>query len=263
LGADVWGKSNEVIQLIENGIAEGIDITANQYPYDASSTGLRPAVVPRWAESGGIDSLFIRYEQENLKKQILNETEINITRRGGAVKLLITRAKDSSYVGKNLLEISEMLNVSPQEAVFEILKTGDAGVISFNMKESDIINFMKQPWVVTGSDGGKNHPRRYGTFPRKYNKYVRQEKVISIARFINNSSSKTAEIIKIPERGKLKKGYYADVIIFDPEEFMDKADFFNTDKFSEGLEYSIINGKITIEKGIFSGELNGKILTKE
>jgi N-acyl-D-amino-acid deacylase len=263
LGADVWDKSNEVIQLIENGIAEGIDITANQYPYDASSTGLRPAVVPRWAESGGMDSLFIRYEQENLKKQILDETKSNISRRGGAEKLLITRVKDSNYVGKNLLEISEMLNSSPQKAVFKILKTGDAGVISFNMKESDIINFMKQPWVVTGSDGGKNHPRRYGTFPRKYHKYVRQEKVISMARFINNSTSKTAEIIKIPKRGKLREGYYADVIIFDPEKFMDKADYYHTDKFSEGLEYSIINGKITIEKGIFYGELNGKILTKE
>ncbi|VAV85527.1 N-acyl-D-amino-acid deacylase, partial [hydrothermal vent metagenome] len=262
LGADVWAKSDEVIQLIDSGIAEGIEITANQYPYDASATGLRPAVVPRWAESGGLDSLLYRYDQSKLKQQILKETKINIARRGGPDKILITRVKDTNYLNKNLLEISKLLNTSPQKAVFKILQKGDAGITSFNMTSKDIINFMQQPWLVTGSDGGKNHPRRYGSFSRKYNKYVKEEKVISLARFINNSSSKTAEIIKIPKRGKLLVGYYADVIIFDAEKFKDKADYIHTNELSEGLRYSIINGKLTIDQGVFNAALNGRILSK-
>jgi len=262
LGADVWGKSDEVIQLIENGIAEGIDITANQYPYEASATGLRPAVAPRWAESGGLDSLLIRYNQIKLKQQILNETKINIARRGGPDKILITTVKDGNYLNKNLLEISKHLNMTPQKAVYEILKNGDAGITSFNMRPDDMVNFMQQTWLVTGSDGGKNHPRRYGTFTRKYRKYVKEDKVISLTRFINNSSSKTAEIFKISNRGKLLVGYYADVIIFAPEIFKDKADYLHTNEFSEGLKYSIINGKLTVDYGVFNATLNGRILKK-
>jgi N-acyl-D-aspartate/D-glutamate deacylase len=106
----------------------------------------------------------------------------------------------------------------------------------------DIINFMKQPWVVTGSDGGSGHPRKYGTFPRKYHKYVKEDKVIDMATFINGSTSKTAGIYKILKRGKLHAGFFADIIIFNPVTFKDKADFENAYELAEGLVYSIING---------------------
>jgi len=262
LGVDVWNQSSAIIRLIEKGKAEGINITANQYPYDASATSLKSAVVPRWAESGGKDSLFVRYNHPKQKKIILVETKNNIIRRGGADKLLIVKAKDSVFVGKNLLEISEMMKITPEETVFKLLKNGKIKVASFNMNRDDIINFLKQPWVVTGSDGNTGHPRKYGTFPRKYHKYVQQEKVMSLANFINGSTSKTADIYKIPNRGKLKKGYYADIIIFNPETFKDKADYTNAFQFAEGLEYSIINGKLSVEKGKYNDKLNGKVLTK-
>lgn len=262
LGVDVWNQSSDIIKLIKEGKAEGINITDNQYPYDASATGLKAAVVPRWAESGGKDSLFIRYNNSKFKKRILEETKNNITRRGGADKLLIVKVEDSIFLGKNLLEISEMIKVSPEEAVFKILETGRVKVASFNMNANDILNFMKQPWVVTGSDGNTGHPRKYGTFPRKYHKYVQQEKVIDLASFINGSTSKTADIYKIPNRGKLKEGYYADIIIFNPKTFKDKADYTNAFQLAEGLEYSIINGKISVERGKYTDKLNGKVLTK-
>ncbi|MEN8125983.1 MAG: amidohydrolase family protein [Bacteroidota bacterium] len=262
LGVDVWNKSNEIIKLIEKGKAEGIDITANHYPYDASSTSLKAAVVPRWAESGGIDSLFTRYEDPKLKSRILIETKNNIKRRGGADKLLIVKAGDSLFVGKYLNEISKSMNVLPEEAVFEILEKGYTKVASFNMNTGDIKNFMVQPWVVTGSDGNIGHPRKYGTFTRKYNKYVLENKLIDLATFINGSTSKTAEILKIPNRSKLKEGYYADIVVFNPKTFKDKADYMNAFQFSEGLEYSIINGKLSVENGKYTEKLNGKILTK-
>ncbi len=122
LGVDVWNQSNDIIKLIEKAREEGIEVTANQYPYDASATGLKAAVVPRWAESGGKDSLFIRYNQSKLKKKILEETKKYIIRRGGADKLLIVKIEDSIFIGKSLLEISEMLKVKPEEAVFKVIK---------------------------------------------------------------------------------------------------------------------------------------------
>lgn len=262
LGVDVWHQSNDIIKRIEKAQQEGIEVTANQYPYDASATSLNAAVSPRWAESGGKDSLLYRFKQPKFRARILKETKKNIARRGGSERLLIVTINDSSYFGKTLFEVSKMLNISPEEAVYTVLNTGYVRVASFNMNTEDIHNFMKQPWVVTGSDGNTGHPRKYGSFPRKYHKYVQQEKVIDLGTFINNSTLKTAEIFKIPNRGKLKEGYYADVIIFNPETFKDKADYKDAFQFSEGLEYSIINGKLSVENGKPTNNLNGKVLTK-
>ena len=262
LGVDVWHQSDSIIDHIEKARKEGIDVTANQYPYDASATGLQAAVVARWTESGGKDSLFIRYDNPNLRKLILEETTINIKRRGGPDKLLIVKCTDSVFTGKDLLEISKMLELSPAEAVFEILRTGYVRVASFNMISYDIENFMRQDWVVTGSDGNTGHPRKYGSFPKKYYKYVKQEQVIDLPTYINNSTSRTAEIFKIQKRGKLVEGNYADIIIFKPESFKDKANYIDAFQLAEGIEYSIINGKISIEKGEYTDKLNGKVLEK-
>lgn len=262
LGVDVWHQSKPIVKLIENAQKEGIDVTANQYPYDASATGLKAAVVPRWAESGGKDSLFIRYKNQKLKNKILSETKQNIARRGGPEKLLFVKSEDSTLVGKNLLQVSEKLKVVPEIAVYEALKTGYVRVASFNMNPDDIHHFMQQDWVVTGSDGNTGHPRKYGSFPRKYHKYVKQDSIIDLATFINGSTSKTADILRIPKRGQLKEGYYADIIIFNPKTFKDKADYKDAFQYAEGLEYSIINGKLSIEKGEFTGQLNGKVLNK-
>ncbi len=262
LGVDVWEQSDSIINLIEKAQKEGVEVTANQYPYDASATGLKAAVVPRWAESGGKDSLYIRYNNPKLKQLILDETKGNIFRREGPEKLLIIKSEEPKFVGKNLLEISTMLNTPPEVTVLEILKTGYIRVASFNMNPYDIHNFMKQDWVVTGSDGNSGHPRKYGSFPRKYSKYSLQDKIIDVSTFINNSTSKTAEILRVERRGNLQEGFYADIIIFNPKSFKDKADYTDSFQLSEGLEYSIINGKISIENGKFTNKLNGKVLKK-
>lgn len=262
LGVDVWNQSNDIIALIEAARKEGIDVTADQYPYDASATGLQPATVPRWAESGGKDSLFFRYNQPDLKVRILKETKENITRRGGPDKLLFVQTDDSMYVGKNLLEVAEILQLPAEAAVYKVLKDRGVRVASFNMTQNDIYNFMKQPWVMTGSDGNSGHPRKYGSFPRKYHKYVQQEKVIDLATFIKGSTSTTADFLKIPNRGKLQEGYFADVIIFNPKTFKDVADYSNAFETAVGLEFSIINGKLSVENGKFTEELNGRVLSK-
>ena len=263
LGVDVWHQSDSVIKIIEDARKEGIEVTANQYPYDASGTSLNAAVAPRWAESGGKDSLLYRASQSKFKAQIFKETKENIRRRGGASKLLVVKCNDSTYLGKTLQQISEFLNIPPEEAVYPVLETGYVRVASFNMNTDDIHNFMKQDWVVTGSDGNTGHPRKYGTFPRKYHKYVKQDSIIDLPTFINGSTSKTASIFRIPKRGQLKKGYYADIIMFNPETFRDKADYEDAFQYSEGLMYSIINGKLSVNNSEFTGELNGRVLKKD
>lgn len=262
LGKDVWGKSKDIVKLIEKAQDDGIEVTANQYPYDASATSLSAAVVPRWAESGGKDSLFIRYKNPRLTHKILEETKQNIDRRGGPNKLLIVQSEEPNFVGKKLSEVATTLNILPERAVFKILKMGYARVASFNMNKNDILTFMKQDWVVTGSDGNTGHPRKYGSFPRKYNKYVKQEKVIDLAKFIKNNTSKTAEILRINNRGRLKEGFFADIIVFDPNTYKDSADYTDAFQLSQGLKFSIINGKIAIENGKFTNTLNGRVLIK-
>lgn len=262
LGVDVWKQSDSIIKLIEQAQKAGVNVTANQYPYDASATGLKSAVAPRWAESGGKDSLMIRYNTPKLKSRILTDTKKNITRRGGPEKLLIVKCDEPKFVGKTLLQIAKLLKETPEDAVYSVLKTGYVRVASFNMNTYDIHNFMQQPWVTTGSDGNTGHPRKYGSFPRKYNKYVVEDKIIDLPTFINSSTSKTAKIFRIPNRGILKKGYFADVIVFNSKTFKDRANYANAFQLAEGLEWSIINGKLAIEKGKFTGELKGKVLRK-
>ncbi|TMU56109.1 N-acyl-D-amino-acid deacylase family protein [Flagellimonas algicola] len=263
LGVDVWKQSDSIIALVKNAQKEGIEVTANQYPYDASATSLNAAVSPRWAESGGKDSLLYRARDPKIKKRVFEETKKNITKRGGPDKLLIVKCDDERFLGKTLLDISNTLSIPAEEAVYEVLESGYVRVASFNMNAYDINNFMKQEWVVTGSDGNTGHPRKYGSFPRKYHMYVKEKGVLDLPAFINASSARTAEIFRIPLRGKLKEGFYADIILFDPETFKDKADYRNAFEYAEGLEYSIINGKLAVEKGEYTNGLFGKVLRKD
>ena len=262
LGRYVWHQSDSIIKLIEHHRDKGLNVTANQYPYDASATSLKGAVVPRWAESGGKDSLFIRFNNKKIKSKILKETSSNIFRRGGADKLLIVNSKNSDIIGKNLLELSIEFDKPPEEVVYQLIKSENVSVASFNMIEEDIINFMKQSWVFTGSDGNTGHPRKYGSFPKKYSEYVLDKKILNLSEFIANSTSKPAEFFNVNKRGKIKEGYYADIIIFDPLYFKDKADYSNAFAYSEGLIYSIINGELIIDKNNFTGKLKGKVLIK-
>src|SRR5205814_1372441 len=143
LGTDVWGQSTEAIRLIREARAQGLDVTADQYPYDASGTSLVPALVPRWAEAGGREQMLKRFEDPETRPRILQEMEANLKRRGGAKSLLITASADPQAVGKNLQQIADERHKSPLDTAIEIIKAGNNDVASFNMSEEDIENFMK------------------------------------------------------------------------------------------------------------------------
>ncbi|MBO0798861.1 MAG: D-aminoacylase [Blastocatellia bacterium] len=261
LGTDVWGQSAQAIEIINRARSEGVDVTANQYPYTASGTSLTAALVPRWAEAGGAAELRKRIADQSLRPRLIAEMEANLKRRGGPESLLITSAADKQFVGKRLNEIAREMNQPPVEAALSLIgNSGHFSVASFNMNEKDIENFMRQPWVMTGSDGSTGHPRKYGNYPRKIREYVINRQVISLPRMIEASSSQVARTFKLRDRGQLSEGYYADVIVFDEKTIADRATYEQPEQLASGMRYVIVNGKLAIDEGKYTGALAGRAL---
>ncbi|MGC2401723.1 MAG: D-aminoacylase [Acidobacteriaceae bacterium] len=258
LGADVWGQSTEVIALIDAARASGIQATASQYPYDASGTSVTASLVPRWAEADG--KLLKNIDDPAMHERLVKEMTENLRRRGGPQTLLMTASQDKSIVGKNLAQIAQQRGISPIEAALAIIRAGGSDVASFNMKESDIEAFMKQPWVMTCSDGSAGHPRKYGTFPRKIHEYVYEKHVLSMEAAVRSSTSLAAETLHIKDRGLLKQGYYADVLLFDPKTFRDRATYQDPTKLATGVQYLLVNGQFAVDKGGLTSTLAGKPL---
>lgn len=263
LGPEVWGQSKQAIELIKQARKEGIEASACQYPYTASGTTLEASLVPRWAEVGGRAELIKRIDDPQVRPRLLAEMADNLKRRGGPESLLITDARDGQLVGKKLSEIANAQNKSPVEVALELIRSRDLAVASFNMNEKDIDRFMKQSFVTTCSDGSAGHPRKYGTFPRKLREYVYNRKLISLPFAVRNSSALTAETFRIPERGLIREGYFADVIVFDEKTVADRATYEQPELLSVGMKFVIANGKLAVDDGAYTGALAGRALRRQ
>jgi len=268
LGKSVWGQAEEVCQIIEAAQKRGVTVYADQYPYNASSTALSAAVVPRWVQADG--RMRHRLRDAELLPKIKKEVEENIERRGGAETLVISSfPKKPEWEGKNLKDISAIMNKSEVDTAIELVLTGGPGIISFNMSDADVEYFMGKPYVMTGSDGsvvvldrGKPHPRNYGTFPRKIRYYVLDKNVLSMEQAVRSATGLPAEMLGFKDRGLLKESYVADILIFDPARIQDRATFADPHRYSLGVDYVLVNGKIVIRQGEFTGTLAGKPLRK-
>ncbi len=264
LGQPVWGMAKEVCKMIESARERSVQVYADQYPYAASSTGLSAAVIPRWVQAGG--QMRDRLENPELLPKIKKEIAENIDRRGGPESLVIVSfPKNRNLNGKNLLEISQMMGKPLIETCIYLVQNGSPSIISYNMQESDLEYFMKKPYIMTGSDGNVlipdksfTHPRSYGTFPRKILKYVLEEKCITMQHAIRAASSLPAEVLGLANRGRLKKGFVADILVFDPDKISDKATYDAPHQYSEGVQFLLIDGKLVIEDGAYNGQLAGK-----
>lgn len=261
LGVDVWGQSDSVIKLVEAAHRAGMSVTANQYPYTASGTSFDASLLPRWAVQGGEDSLAARIADSATHARLIADMRDNLRRRGGAASLLVTGARDTTLVGKTLADIAAARGGDPVNVALDVIRHGGADVASFNMKESDIDAFMREPWVVTGSDGSDGMPRKFGTFPRKLHDYVFTKHVISLPFFVRNSSARTAEILHLPNRGRLAPGYFADVVVFDST-ITDRATYRQPTLRSTGVEYVLVNGRLAIDSGHATGILAGRGLKR-
>lgn len=267
LGTDVHGSAGRIIERIERARADGLQVTADQYPWLASGTGLDAALLPRWAQDGGRAALLARLEDPATSARIRAEMEENLRRRGGADSLLMI-GDGWPWSGRTVADMATEWQVDPVDAALRIIRTDgtdDAGpprkVASFNMHPDDVAAFMRQPWVLTASDGGDGHPRQYASFPEKYARYVVGEGVIDLQAFIHRSTGLTAATFGLEDRGELRPGYFADVVAFDPGRYAPAATYVEPALLSEGVEYLWVNGTAVIEQGQAAADaLPGRVL---
>ena len=260
LGVDVWGQSDTVIALMRQARAQGIDVTGSQYPYTASGSSVGASLLPRWAETGGRDSLVWRLNDAPTRQRLVTEMAENLRRRGGANSLLITGGRDSTIRGKRLDAVARMWNTTPVEAAITIITNGGASTASFNMDEKDIVAFMAPDFISTDSDGSDGHPRKYGAFPKFFREYVAQKHVMSLARAVQRSSSASAKMMGLADRGVLAPGWFADVVVFDPDAFADRATYEEPTLLSVGMNYVLVNGVVAIDNGAYTGVTAGRVL---
>lgn len=263
-GARNWGKSEKAIKIINKARAKGVNITANQYPFIASLTSMKTNLIPGWAQAGGNNKMLERFEDEVDLKRIKKHLQ---KRSDEANKKVMLSSRDAAFDylnGKTLYEVCQEWKLPIEETVIKILKMSPAiSAISFSMAEEDILNFMKEPWVMTGSDGGGIHPRTFATFSKIIDHYTVREKVLELQQTIYRATGLTAKTFNIKNRGSLKEGNYADLIIFNPENIKTNSTFKDIEHFSDGMSYVLINGKIVIDDGEHTSVRAGKPVLKQ
>jgi N-acyl-D-amino-acid deacylase len=263
LGPDSWGLAATMIQHIDAARARGVQVFADQYAYEASSTSLRAALLPGGVPIPAADDAAMRAEVEPTVRE-------NIRRRGGASAIVLAMyAADHSLEGHSLAQIAEARGVAPERAALDLLARGNASIVSFNMTERDIDAIMRQPYTMTSSDGGlvamnegKPHPRNYGAFARKLAVYVRERGTISLESAIRSMTSLPAEVFGIRDRGAIREGAFADVAVFDPSRMRDRATYTDTHQLAEGMDYVLVNGVVVVDGGTFTKATPGRVLRK-
>ncbi|MCI0456850.1 MAG: D-aminoacylase [Gemmataceae bacterium] len=267
-GRRAWGKAAEIIARIRRQRKQGVQVTADQYPYIASSTSLAATVIPPRFREGKPRELLDRLEDPDQGPKLRKAIQERIDARQGGKDLRIAAYKPRpEWQGKALAAIAAEEKKSALDIVLEITRKGGAGVVNFGMNEDEVRLFMKEPWVATASDGSSQvpagtvpHPRSYGCFPRKIGYYALEEKTITLAQALRSASGLPADILQLPERGYLKVGHYADVVVFDPRTFRDRATFDQPHQYATGVRYLFVNGRLAIEEGRFTGTLSGRVL---
>lgn len=270
LGPGSWGLSTKLIANIEAARTRGVQVFADQYPYEASGTGIVGALIPRSAQVGGRDAMMKRITGE-LRSEIRAEVKTNIARRGGADTLMISRySVNPSFEGQRLSVLAARAGVPPEEYALQLLEKGDASLVSFNMSEGDIEGIMQQPWTMTCTDGdlvrmgeGVPHPRAYGAFARKLKKYVTERHAVDLATAIRSMTTLPAAVFGLKDRGQLRAGAFADVLIFDLARVNDAATYDKPHQLSVGFDDIIVNGELARRSGTFTTMLAGRVLRPE
>jgi N-acyl-D-amino-acid deacylase len=268
-----WGRSKETLSLVEKARREGYDITIDQYPYTASSTNLGIRL-PDWALAGGQDSLKKRIEDPATHKQIINEmleAQKKYKYKDYSYAFVAMHRADTTLNGKNISEINKGKGRKSKpreeaETILDMMLAGGAQMVYHSMNEDDVRYFIKYPFNMIGADGGVSngkgfpHPRTYGTNARVLGKYVREEKLITLEEAIRRMTSLPAQKFQLKDRGLLKEGYAADIVIFDESMVNDKATFEQPHQFSVGFKAVLVNGQLVIEEGKHNGTRSGRSL---
>lgn len=265
-GQASWGMSAQAVSVIEDARKKGVKVTADQYPYIASSTSLRASVVPSKYREGNQKDFVARLDDPKVGPQMTKDIAAAL---GDGKRIQIAGySKKPEWQGQRIADIAAAEKKEPIDIALDIERNGGAGIVNFGMSEEDVRVYMKQTWVATASDGSTHlpgatvpHPRSYGTFPRKIGKYAIEEKLVSLEHAIRSATGLPADILELKDRGYLKPGYRADVLVFDPETFRDTATFDKPHQYATGAKWVLVNGHVAIADGKFQdGVLGGQVI---
>jgi len=278
-----WRKMDDVVRMIENARREGLPITADMYTYTAGSTGL-DACVPRWAQSGGLEAMRRRFRDPVLRRRIVSEMrsaadnwENMYSLVGSPERILLVEFKQASLKslqGKTLAEVASARRKDPAEVILDLMIEDETrvGAVYFMMAEENIRKQIGLPWVSFGSDAASmapegvflrfsTHPRAYGNFARLLGRYVREEKLITLAEAVRKLSALPAQNLGLERRGMLREGMYADVVVFDPKTIADLATYGKPHQYAVGMNYVLVNGRIVLDNGRHTGARPGRALS--
>ncbi len=281
----IWGHSVQTLKLFEEARARGVDVTMDQYPYKAGSTGLM-TLLPPWVHDGGNEAALERLKDPKLRERMRREIEKgipgweNFAGELGWENVYVTSVKTDAnrpVEGMNMVEIKGHRG-APDEftALYQLLleEEGAAGMVIFYGDEDDVKRIMQSPLHMVGTDAGcctvegpfckgKPHPRHYGTYPKILGKYVREEKTLRLEEAIRKMTSFPAQRFGLLDRGLLRPGMWADLTVFDPATVAERSTYKDPHRFPSGIEYVVVNGKVAVDGGKYTGALAGTTLRKK
>ena len=274
-GKNNFGKVKEVMQKIEAARARGLDITANQYPYTAMEHPWA-RLFPTWVQDMPRKDAIAKLKDRAFRDKIKADKEFAgyVNEHGGwegIVGTVFNKPGNKQYEGKTILEISKLRGqTDPAETCFDLVVEEGAFVpgVHHTMSEDDVRYVMRIPWVSIASDGsavnlkvpGKPHPRSFGTNVRVLGKYVRDEKILTLEDAVRKMTSLPAQTLRLKDRGLLKEGYWADVVVFDPKTVADAATYENPQQYAKGVPFVLVNGSVVVDSGNHSGARPGKVI---
>ena len=279
-----WGRGADLVERIDRTRARGVNVSYDQYPYPAFHSGMLE-IFPTWAKEKGTDRMLAALRDRETRKKVADGM-INpdpawdnpMDGLGWDKVLLVGFRADganSEFEGLSIEDISHKRGLSPLETALTVFEeeNGRLGMIVFSMNEDDIETIMAYPDGMIGSDGGsvsptgptgvkKVHPRYYGTFARVLGRYCRERKLIDLPLAVRKMTGLTAEKLGLKDRGRLQKGFCADITVFDEQEIVDRADFSNPHQYAAGIHYVLVNGVVVVDKGRHTGRLPGRLLSR-
>ena len=277
LGSPVWGKTDALFAKIEAANAAGLPVSFDAYPYEAGATGLT-ALIPHWAMEGGVPSLMERLSDPKSRAKIRQDCIEGLPGWQAMIKTVgfdhitisdLSGNENQALIGKTLREAARLREQDPFDALFDVLleEQGKAGMVISHLSPADVDTIIAHPDCMIASDStsavfGKPHPRFYGTNGRVLDTYVRKKQLLTLEDAVRKMTSLPAKRFQISERGKLREGYYADVLIFDPNTVGDTATYENPVSYSVGMDTVIVNGQIAFSNGAPTGALAGRVLRR-
>ena len=273
-GKENWGLSEKTLALMEEARGRGLDVTFDVYPYTAGNTFLS-ALLPPWANEGGVERMLERLKNQELRAKIKQHIREGlpgwdnfIALSGGYHNICLSSCRNTALEGRTISEIAEETSQSPDDAVLGILadNQGEVTMVVFLMDENEVSRLIAHPLGMVASDaipvGGKPHPRYYGTFPRVLAKYVRKEKVLSLADAIRKMTSMPAQKLGLWDRGMINVGMWADLVVFDSDKVNDTATYQDPVNYPAGIGEVLVNGRLVVENGQYTGATPGKVLRR-